>query len=169
LKYYLKCYHATDFVIEEFNLDWLIFGDNNFGPGIYFSTRSDNIDFYLNGNPNGNIYQVEIPLDSMVKWYDLIDDNILEQFLLSLPIEFHNLNKDYLVKKYKNKNYLYIFDNLPYEIINSEYYSDTYFKEFLIKMSENTGISSMFMQNGTFRDEVVLFNPKVIKNKKKIN
>ena len=160
---YTYIYHATDCTIDTFNLNHLHGGEHNFGPGIYFSTQSNNIDFYLNEDPDGRIYKTKINLDGQVNWYDLITDGEVKSMFESFPFKLEKeLKKDFFIK-YKNKNYLYIFDNLPYEIwkidnINHE----VILKNFLLKMSEKTGITSMFAQNGTFRDEVVVFNPSCL-------
>ena len=160
----ITIYHATDTTIHEFNLDHLYGGEHNFGPGIYFSTKSNNIDFYLNEYPNGKIYKVEIEHSHMVQYHEFLTKEMTQLFLDSLPREFYLSKKKYFDEKYKNKNYLYIFDNLPYEVRYYENKSEFYLKDFLLKMGDKTGVHSMFMQNGTFRNEVVVFYPKTISN-----
>jgi len=169
-------YHATAETIDKFNLNYLEFGEHNFGPGIYFSTKSDNIDFYLNEDEiNGKIYKTEIDITGMVLYYDLLNNKkIVEKLVDSLPFDLTKEEKEKLISKYNNKNYLYIFDNLPYEIykmrpeLTSNTKNKTFLKDFLINMSKNTGINSMFVQNGTFRDEIVVFNPDVLEIKENI-
>jgi len=160
---YTYIYHATDCTIDTFDLNHLQGGEHNFGPGIYFSTNADNIDFYLNDDPAGSIHKTKINLEGQVKWYDLITNNQVKLMLKSFPFELKKELKKELFEKYKNKNYLYVFDNLPFEIWRIDNTNhEVILKNFLLKMSEKTGITSMFAQNGTFRDEVVVFNPSCL-------
>jgi hypothetical protein len=162
------CYHATDHDITKFNLDWLNYGEHNFGLGIYFSDRNDNIDFFMNENPNGNIYKVDTPDDTMVQWHSLCDKEKLYNFIHSYLSTFDILadKTEEIYNKYQNKNYLYIMCNLPWEIYKfmEEYkrMDDDYLKNYLINFVKYTGITSMFAQNGTFRNEVLILDVETI-------
>jgi len=154
-------FHATDHNIKEFNLDWVQFGEGNFGPGVYFSTKATNIDFYLNENPDGNIYKTAILKSTMINWYDLVDNDKIRQFIEDSYLESE---VSYFLEKYLNKNYLYLFTNMPYEESSLRKDKDeSNLKRFLNLFTSHTNIDSMFMQNGTFRDEIVVFNPSSIR------
>ena len=160
-------YHATDATITKFNLDYLFYGEHNFGPGIYFSLKDDNIDFYLNENPNGKIYKTAISAQNMVLWHNIHDltNNKISSFITayfsSIPLLENHINE--IIEKYTGKNYLYVMTNLPYEIHNYNKeakidISQDHLKQFLINFVKYTGITSMFVENGTFREEVVVFD-----------
>jgi len=163
-------YHATPVEIDIFNLEHLDGSELNFGPGIYFSDKADNIDFYLEENPNGNIYKtaLDISNNNIVNWYDIID---YERIFVGIEKYFNiilNINKLNTIQKfssqYRGKNYLYLMSNLETDLwkITKKPISIGHSKQFLNIFTEFTNIDVMFMENGTFRNEYVVFNPKIL-------
>lgn len=162
-------FHATGSTIEEFNLNYLNDGEHNFGVGIYFSTKKDNLDFYLSEEINPRIYETEIQDEKLVLWHRLIDNSIIEKLVNLSPLREELLAKkdmQYFIDKYSNKNYFYFFKNFTYECwnlgIQQEPVDELYLKK-VLEQYVQTGIDGMIMENGTFRTELVIFNPKILR------
>jgi len=162
----ITAFHATGADIKEFNLEWLNGGEHTFGVGIYFSTSKDKLSFYLEEEEKPKIYETEIQSENIVLWHHIIDVSIIKKLIDNSQYKQELLSQygyEYYLKKYKNKNYLYFIKNFIHEIweLKDIEIKGTYYKEFLNQLAE-INIDGMFMENGTFRNEIIVFNPSAI-------
>lgn len=166
----MKIYHLTDCKnITQFNLDYLDGGEHVNGPGVYFTSNHENLDydFYFNGDPEGTIYEVEIDVNNYFKSDDKINKEIIDSMIdLSIDKDILNQYKDELYNRYLNQNILLFLQEFPFKsyyfeknfgIINNDFKEDL--KTFCLNFCKASNKDGMIMKFNEKRTDILVMNP----------
>lgn len=169
----MKIYHLTDCKnITQFNLDYLDGGEHLNGPGVYFTSNYENLDydFYFNGDEDGTIYQVEINEINYFNFDDKVNKELIQCMIeSSIDINILNQYKQEIYNRYLNKNILLFLQEFPFKryyfeknfgIINNDFKETL--KSFCLNFCKITNKDGMIINFNDKRKDILVMNPYIL-------
>lgn len=176
MKKIIRYHGSNNRDIKEFNLDYLEKGEHQDGVGIYFTLNKKDTDYY--SGINGCVYEVELNPKKMLKQTQIISEGVIMNLIKHSPNydefihDFIDLGQKKLTKFQICKTISSFYKDMqPKEFFRS-FSGDIYsgqLKELLNNFVKFSGYDMMMIDFGTEVKNVVVFNPKIIEIKQRMN